>query len=424
MSSIKNFAEAQTALDLFVPQKPQSSGYSLDNIKAFMNFLGNPQNNLKVIHVAGTSGKTSTAYYAAALLHAAGYSTGLTVSPHIDQINERAQINLQGLAEPEYCQELSEFLDLVDASAIELSYFEVLVAFAYWLFDKRGVEYAVVEVGLGGLLDGTNVISRPDKVCVITDIGMDHTAILGNSLTEIAFQKAGIIGVDNAVFINDQPTEVITVVKKACETYHASLTILNEQSDDVQNILSELPQFQQRNITLAIAAVNYVTKRDHNVTITDDQIKLASGIYIPGRMEVVTYHNKTLVLDGSHNEQKVRALVESMAAQFADSDIELLVSFGTNKDTSVAQSLQLLRRLSPHVIITEFDSRQDEVRTPIAADVLVAHAKEAGFTSVIAQPDRRKALDILLRDSSKVGLITGSLYLLHDIRDVVLATTD
>jgi dihydrofolate synthase/folylpolyglutamate synthase len=422
MRSITNFAQAQAALDQFVAQKPQPAGYTLDNIKAFMAYLGDPQNKLKIIHIAGTSGKTSTAYYAAALLTAAGYSTGLTVSPHIDQISERAQINLQALPEAEYCHELSEFLDLVDNAKIELSYFEVLVAFAYWLFDRRGVEYAVVEVGLGGLLDGTNVINRSDKLCVITDIGLDHTAILGGTLAKIAYQKAGIIGTNNAVFINDQPDEVVSVIKASCQKQRATLHVLSPEktSEDV-DMLSKLPLFQKRNMGLALAAVNYVVKRDHNVIMTSSQIKKAAEVYIPGRMEIVHSKGKTLVLDGSHNEQKIQALVESMASQFSDEDIEILVSFGTNKDPSVVESLQLLRRLGSRIIITKFDSRQDEVRTPIEPALLAEHARKVGFSSIQVEPDYHKALDLLIKGTSQIGLVTGSFYLLHHVREIVFA---
>lgn len=419
MRSITNFAEAQAALNQFVPQKPQPSGYTLDNITAFMNYLGNPQNNLKVIHVAGTSGKTSTAYYAAALLQATGYTTGLTVSPHIDQINERAQIGLRALSEAEYCHELSEFLELVDGSQIELTYFEILVAFSYWLFDKRGVEYAVVEVGLGGLVDGTNVIERQDKVCIITDIGLDHTNILGKTLGEIAFQKAGIITSTNTVFINVQPQEVMTVIEQTSRSKHARLHILSGEISHDEYSLSKLPLFQQRNLMLALAAVNYVCLRDHVTSVSTSAVQQAAKVYIPGRMEVMQYGKKILVLDGSHNEQKISALVEGMTKQFADTKITLLVSFGANKDPSVEASLTLLRQLGSKVIITQFDSRQDEVRVPIESQRLAKYAEQAGFLTITVEPNPVKALDILVKDNSAIGLVTGSFYVLNRIREIV-----
>jgi dihydrofolate synthase/folylpolyglutamate synthase len=172
MLRIETFSEASKLLAKFIPPDRPTS-YTLDRMEQLMDYLGNPQNRLSVIHIAGTSGKTSTSYYIAALLHATGKTVGLSVSPHIDTIAERAQIDLRPLEESDYCEQLGIFLELIEKSGIQPSYFEVLVAFMYWLFDRRGVDYAVVEVGLGGLLDGTNVVDRSDKVCVITDIGFD-----------------------------------------------------------------------------------------------------------------------------------------------------------------------------------------------------------------------------------------------------------
>lgn len=418
MRIITNFANANDLLSQFATSTMEPTTYTLETIKDFMAMLGNPQNNLKIIHVAGTSGKTSTAYFAASLLHSAGYRVGLTVSPHIDQINERAQIDLESLSESEYCQELSIFLDLVEDSKLKLSYFEILVSFAYWLFDKRGVEYAVVEVGLGGLLDGTNVIARQDKVCIITDIGLDHTKVLGNTISEIAYQKAGIIYDTNVVFMNEQPKEVIDVITQVSKKKNATLNILKPTVNNLDNSI-QLPLFQKRNLLLALTAIEYVLKRDSHNELTPAMIKDAARIYIPGRMEVMTYQGKTLVLDGSHNEQKITALVDSMKQQFPDTTITMLVSFGANKITSVIASLKLLRQLGSSIIITEFVASQDELRVPIKVEALKDYADQAGFKDIVCQANSTKALKLLLEDQNSIGLITGSFYLLHHVRDII-----
>ncbi|CAN5398535.1 folylpolyglutamate synthase/dihydrofolate synthase family protein [soil metagenome] len=420
MRSIKNFADARAVLGQFVTVTTEPSTYTLDVIKQFLENIGNPQNNLKVLHIAGTSGKTSTAYFAAALLHESGHSVGLTVSPHIDQISERAQIGMKALPEAEYCKELTMFLDLIDKYDAKLSYFELLVAFAYWLFDKHRVEYAVVEVGLGGLLDGTNVVSRQDKVSIITDIGLDHVNILGKTLPEIAYQKAGIIYNDNLVFMNQQPDEVVKVIQRTADKKNAQLFIIDPPDDDLQPSL-DLPPFQKRNFGLAISAVHYVLKRDQLDDVNDEQIQIASHIHIPGRMEVTGYQSKTIVLDGSHNEQKISALVNGMKQQFVGKKITLLVSFGSNKIPSVVAGLHLLRELGSSIIITAFDGGQDELRTPIAVDTLADYAKRAGFNQIITERDPAKALNLLCQDKDSIGLVTGSFYLLHQIRDIVFA---
>ena len=419
MSDITNFIAAKQALYEYIPKGTNVTKYNLDNITKLMKYLGNPQDKVKVIHVAGTSGKTSTSYYLAALLFNAGYSVGLTVSPHIDEINERAQINLQPLPEKEYCEHLSQFLKIIKKFKFQPSYFEVLIAFAYWLFEKRGMQYAVVEVGLGGLMDGTNVINRPDKVCVITDIGLDHTKILGNTISKIAFQKAGVIKHENAVFMYQQDKKVMAVIKKQAKELSAIL-YLAQPDNNYDVLLTTLPLFQQRNIKLAINTINYVINRDHTSQLTAAEIKNAAKTYVPARMEIVNYHDKTIIMDGSHNEQKINALTESIQRQFGDTPITLLVSFGENKISSVQECMKLLRKISSTIILTAFDIGQDEVRAAIKPDELEIYAKQAGFHTIIVEPDPILALKELIWRTNGIGLITGSFYLLNVVRGVVL----
>ena len=142
VQTITSFAAANQYLRRFHDQS--KTKYNLDNMRRLMAYLGDPQDKLRVVHVAGTSGKTSTSYYAAALLAAAGQKTGLTVSPHVDQMNERIQINGQPLGETIFCEALSEFLELVEKSSVRPSWFEALMAFAYWYFALSKVDYAVV----------------------------------------------------------------------------------------------------------------------------------------------------------------------------------------------------------------------------------------------------------------------------------------
>lgn len=407
MREIRNFQQADEALSRYISKVPKNGKYTLDRMKHLMNHLGNPQDNLRVVHVAGTSGKTSTCYYVASLLKQAGKKVGLTVSPHVDCVCERAQIDLEVLDEREYCRELSLFLSQVDSSNINPSYFEVLVAFAYWLFDKKKVDFAVVEVGLGGLLDGTNVVDRSDKICVITDIGLDHTEILGKTIKEIAFQKAGIIQHGNRVFMKRQSDEIVKVITDVCNRNQALLKIIDENEYN----LGYLPLFQQRNFSLALTVARSLMRKK----LTDGQIREAASINIPAREEVVIYKGKTVIMDGSHNEQKIAALVDSTKKLFPGKKMNLLVSFGDNKQDSVLNSLKLLRQLGGAVIITEFGKAQDEFRSSLNGDYVAKMARTAGFTEVSFIPDPRLALKDLLQRPG-IGLITGSFYLLNDIR--------
>jgi dihydrofolate synthase/folylpolyglutamate synthase len=410
---IANFAEAHERLRQFYNA---SQEYKLDTMRQFMSYLGNPQNSLRVIHVAGTSGKTSTCYYAAALLRAAGYKVGLTVSPHVDEVNERVQIDLQPLPEAEFCAALGEFMDLVAGSNLPLSYFEVMVAFAYWYFAKESVDYAVVEVGLGGRIDGTNIIDRQDKICVITNIGLDHTRVLGASLTQIAAEKAGIITTGNDVFVCDQAEDIIEVCAGRCVAVGATMHVVTAERSAA---LAELPLFQQRNFQLAAAAVREVMKREHKM-LNKLSVKEAATAYIPARMEIVELGSKTIILDGAHNGQKLHALTESIAERYPDQPVAAMVAFVRGDDQRIQGALdELLPHLS-YCIVTEFAGEQDVPKTSVAAEDVAVLLEERGFTDYAVAPNPETALEQLLQRPERILLVAGSFYLLNHVRPGLL----
>lgn len=421
MRIIQTIAQAEAALAAFAPEVPAKSQYTLDAMTRLMEYLGNPQDTLRVVHIAGTSGKTSTTYFVASLLETAGFSVGFSVSPHIDSVAERAQVRGLPFGNDDYCQELGSFLDLVDQSGTQVSYFEVLVAFAYWLFAKLKLDYAVMEVGLGGLLDATNVVNRRDKICVITDIGFDHTNILGNTLGEITKQKAGIITASNDVFVHDQAAEVIDGITSECRMKDATLHIVKAptSSDEIAGIAL----FRQRNWHLAREVADYVLKREsRSVGLSPAELQQAASVYIPARMESVVYKDMTIVLDGSHNPQKLTALVESMKYVFKDKSTALLVSFGENKQETVEESLKILRTLSDTIILTSFSTGFGALRPAINPETLAEYSKTAGFNDIRVIDDPAEAFQELCTISSDVKLVTGSFYLLNHIRPLVFTT--
>ncbi len=403
----------------FIMPRQETAPYNLNRMKKLMEYLNDPQDKLKIIHIAGTSGKTSTAYYLASLLQQCGFKVGLTVSPPINEVSDRAQVDLVPLPKEEYLLLLGQFLDIVNGSGQSPSYFEVLNAFSFWLFYKKRVDYAVIEVGVGGLLDCTNVVSSTDKICVITDIGFDHTKLLGKTIHEITLQKAGIIQPINFVFMNAQNDEVTDLIKDSCLKKNASFHIAKSDrlTDD---IITTLPLFQSRNFQLAVTVINYVINRDNISGLTMGMLKLASSTNIPARMEIVSFRGIKLILDGSHNNQKIGALVESVRQRFPDESITILVAFGYGKQSSSLAKLRLLRTLSSKIIISSFDDFLGTPKHSANPQIVAEHAKEAGFTSVIVEPDSLKALKILEETTRNVGLVTGSFYILGKIRLAVL----
>lgn len=418
MQSFKSFDDVHRALTAFVsPTWPAGKRYTLERMRALMDHLGNPQDSLKVIHIAGTSGKTSTAYFLSAQLVQSGKRVGTTISPHVDEVNERVQINLEPLPDKKFFSELTEFLTLVKKSKLQPSYFELLVAFAYWEFAKLNVDYAVVEVGLGGLLDGTNVINRQDKVCVITDIGMDHTAVLGNDITSIAAQKAGIITDHNTVFCLEQSPEVMNVIKAACIQHHA---ILHAGAFTADKHTSTIPLFQQRNWKLSQDVFDYLCTRDSLSVLTQAQLLAAQNVHIPARMEQIELPDgRVLIIDGAHNPQKLHAFAQSVRQLYPDTEVAGLFGLISGKDAQQTDSVQEITGIAHHVIFTGFQAEQDMPRPSIDPQELLKDAKQLGFTDSQVIENPKKAYESLLKRSEQVLIVTGSFYLLNHVRPLI-----
>ncbi len=412
MSEFKNLHEVSAALERLIPTG--RIVYNQDNMRTLLNSLDNPQNNLKIIHVAGTSGKTSTSYYVAAGLLAAGHKVGLTVSPHIDSVLERVQLNMRPLDETKFAAYFSEFLPLVDSSGVRPSYFECLIAFAYWVFDREKVDYAVIEVGLGGRKDATNMVTRADKVCVITDIGFDHTEILGDTLAQIAYEKAGIIGSTNRVFMYEQEAEVMAVIDDIVAEKQADLKLIQEILS--ASIPRHLPLFQRRNWFLAMNVVDAVLAKP----LTKLQREKASHTRIPARMEIIDKPPHTIILDGSHNGQKMQILVVSLASRFPDQKFAVLAGFVEVSNPRAFEALDALMPLIGSIIFTEFSGKQDGYKKGINADILSDYIKTRNPAIVpIVIKDPSQAYQALLKIPDKLLLVTGSFYLLNHIRPLV-----
>ncbi|HEY1835276.1 MAG TPA: Mur ligase family protein [Candidatus Saccharimonadales bacterium] len=415
MPVIKNFAEAHKVLRTFY-NVSGSNTYTLDRMCALMEYLGNPQDSLKVIHVAGTSGKTSTVYYVAALLEATGANVGMTVSPHVDEVNERVQLNHTPFPEATFCKALGEFVDIVKGSGVTPSYFELLVAFAYWEFARQKVDYAVVEVGLGGLLDSTNVVSREDKVCIITDIGLDHTRVLGKILAEIAAQKAGIIQPKNHVFAYAQSQEIDSVLMRTAHKQQATLHRI-VKADYYQ---PSLPLFQRRNLYLAEQAVNHVLTRDGKPVLSRGQIKIAARVRIPARMELFEVAGKTVIVDGSHNGQKLGTLAESIRAKFPRKSIAVLAAFVEGEAERWQRGVDELISLADSIIFTSFKPDQNVPKGSVNPEIVAKYCKKKGFEDVQIERTPKLALQKLLGRPEQILLVTGSFYLLNHIRPLIV----
>lgn len=404
---LTSFDEVNQYLRQFHDQS--STIYSLDTMRELVNYLGNPQEKFRSIHIAGTSGKTSTAYYVSALLTASGQKTGLTVSPHVDELNERIQINSEPLNETVFCEAMTRFLSLIEVAPVKPSWFEVIVAFAYWQFAEQSVHYGVIEVGLGGLKDGTNVIKRSDKVCVITDIGYDHMKTLGKTLSEIAKQKAGIIHEGNKVFTYDQSEEVMAVLTSVAQEQKANLTTIPK----LDNSHLVMPDYQFRNWELAHQVYEYIAKRDNLPTLSDETLEATRQTHVPGRMDIKQVKDKTIVMDGAHNGQKMQAFIESFHKLYPGVKPAVLLAMRTGKEYQSV--MPILASFASRIVITTFETTQD---LPIRSQPPSELAKFLdGKLPVVSIEDQKVAYQELINGSEEVCVITGSFYLLGQIRN-------
>ncbi len=397
---MKTLIEVEAYLATLIPRS-RSFGDRLDHTKELLKKLGDPQNKLPAIHIAGTSGKGSTAYYCAALLKEAGYTVGLMVSPHVSKVSERAQVNGHPLSEIEYSSYITEFKTIIESFNEEVTYIEFLTCFAYWLFAKLKLDYMVIEVGLGGRLDSTNTITRKNTVRVITDIGLDHTEILGNTLDKIANEKAGIIHEGDVVCINRQNELIMNTIQAVAKKNKAQLIVVKPRSP----LPYEPKGFQARNWQLALTAVAQRLLIDNHAKLTNSQLQGAAGIMIPGRFEVFKGDDETIVLDAAHNPQKVAALMNTIKNTYIYRPIVAVIAFGINKTTNVNESLDIIKNGANKVLYTEFTVEGDENRKAIKFN-------DSIVDPWLALTEAR----LWARENHGIVLVTGSFYLISNVR--------
>jgi len=416
---ITSLADVEVALRPYDEVSRQTTGkhITLGRTERLMAHIGNPECGLRVVHVAGTSGKTSTTYFIAALLKAAGCTVGATVSPYVDSMDERVQIDGQPLSEKQFCAYFGEFMDRVTGTSERPTRFELLIAFAYWVLSKEKVDYAVIETGMGGLDDSTNVAARTDKLCVLTDIGLDHMEYLGNTLSKIAYQKAGIIHEGNVALMYDQAPEIMRVVRYWVSQQEDAELLTFEQERLAAayggSFVPRLPEYQKRNWLLAFAAYKYLVKRDNVANISATKLQKTQKLQVPGRMDARTAGDQTILMDGAHNGQKMAAFWQSFAQLYPDVKPVVLLALKQGKE--VSDIAPLLKKYSAEVIVTVFTRGQDMPVLPIEPSEIVSVLKGYGVKGV-AVNDQAQAYKLFREKVHGVGVVTGSFYLIAQLR--------
>ncbi len=397
----------------------------LERISALCELLGNPQNGMRFVHVAGTNGKGSTSTMISETLISAGYKTGLFTSPYVVNFRERIQLNGQMIHE----KELGRITAQVKAAADELdkqeicpTEFEILTAIALVYYKESGCDAAVLEVGMGGLYDSTNIIKDTD-VCVITSISYDHTAILGNTIEEIAFNKAGIIKESSAVAVYpqifDEAEKVIinTAKNKNCTVYCADKNEIEIFRNDIlgteftykgRNIRTQLMgEHQIYNAATAFEAG--LAMIDKGFSITEEDI--ISGIFnaqIPARVQIIS-RNPMIVIDGGHNEDGVSMLCKALKTSFAEYKITAVM--GMLKDKDVDSAVKMLAPLCEKMIAVNVDNPRSMPASELK-EKLSEYRKNVEICENAVQAFKRERS--LVKDGEML-LVSGSLYLASEI---------
>ena len=333
--------EYKKAVQLLTSQGKFYINLGLERILAVLNLLGNPQDKLKCIHVAGTNGKGSVCAIIDAILSKAGMKTGLYTSPHIFDYTERIKINGIDISQNDFAKYVFQICDLADKHNIHLTEFEILTAVMFKYFADNNVDVVVLETGLGGRFDATNVI-KSNLCSVITHIDLDHTERLGNTKSKIAFEKAGIIKPDSPVFTCEGYEEI---KDKADECN--SLFVLVTPFEDTTNLALK-GSCQQENLSLALAAVRYLFPQ-----ISENTIQQA--------LKEVKHHcrfqlcREDLIIDASHNPNGVMALRESLDFYYPDK--KRCFVFGCLRNKDYKRMMQILFSKGDEICFYHFNNK-------------------------------------------------------------------
>lgn len=443
---INSYSEAISYLKQFIPehQKRFPGNTGLKRQAKLLKLLGNPQNKIKAIHIAGTSGKGSTAYYLSSLLISHKFKVGLTLSPHLIDLRERFQINNQLISKTEFVEYLNQIIPVINQVSLTQpdppTFFEILTTLAFYIFYQKKVDYMVVETGLGGLMDGTNTVTSPKQVVVITKLGLDHTAVLGPDLASITTQKAGIIHPYNEVFSVHQHPHAQKVLDYTAHQKHTQVTYvlpkINFKNIDIKNQivsydyffnnlnlkhlqLNTFATYQVENSALGLAVFQYLSSRDHfNLDIRQIRNTL-SKVHFPGRSDCHQQEKQLIILDGAHNPQKMKSFISGVKKAYPRQKFTVILAFKTRND--FPHMIKMIIPISQRIILTSFKSRfQDMKQTsqPTSTIVSIFHKLNFSDYQIISNP--QKALIQAQKYSHNI-IITGSLYLISEFYPILIS---
>ncbi len=400
---------------------------NLDNIIALCDALDNPQNKFRSIHIAGTNGKGSTSHMLAAVLQTAGYKTGLHTSPHLKDFRERIRINGKMCDEQFVIDFTKRIQPIIEIT--EPSFFEISVAMAFEYFAQQQVDVAIIETGLGGRLDSTNIIHP--ELSIITNIGYDHMNFLGNTLPEIAYEKAGIIKPNTPIVIGEYLPETKNVFQEkataenapihfAQDKYYTTdwsyahhqvqITVANKQTDEHTNYTLDLNGiYQTKNLLTTIESVHQLQQLGYTITSAHthkalQQVKHLTGLH--GRWEVLQ-QNPTVIVDVAHNEDGVKQLIQQLELTAYQ---HLHIIIGMVKDKEIDKVLQLLPKHATYYFT------QAQIERALPANDLLQKAQTYQLTgNVFTNVNAALQKAITNAHTNDLILLCGSIFLVAEV---------
>ncbi len=392
----------------------------LENIIHLLNHIGNPQNDFKTIHVAGSNGKGSTCSFIASILQEHEFKVGLYTSPHFIKFNERIRVNGKEISDKAIISFLESNKKFIEIE--KTTFFEIATAMAFNHFKKEKVDYAVIETGLGGRLDATNTISP--LISVITSISLEHTNILGKTLSKVAYEKAGIIKKNVPIIIGKIPKSAKNVISKVTEENESNLIEIKDiikirKNNFELNLSSEFRKFYIRNLPgvhqfynagIAIKVVeNILSNFDYNkIQVGLDNVIVNSGLQ--GRYERIS-ENPSIIFDSAHNLEGVKSFIKQFKNEFSNFKNRILI-YGALNDKNNQQMLLSLKPFFNKVYITQINNERSE-----SAKKLYSISKDLNFNVNITQ----KPEDVIskfrkVKNSKSCLVVLGSIYLLGEIK--------
>ena len=416
------------------------SRLGLENVSRLLDILGNPHRELSIIHVAGTNGKGSTCSFINSMLIYQGYNVGLYTSPYLEEFNERIKINNVNISDEDLAQSVSRVSDAIDQMTEEgcdhPTEFEIITACAFLYFRDRDVDFAVIEVGLGGRLDATNVCIP--LISAITSISMDHTEYLGDTLARIAFEKGGIIKDKRPVVLYQQSDEVESVISSICSDRDSELFIT--ENDKIEYISEEMSsqsvnlevmghfysgveislpgRHQARNLAVALSVLRLLEiSSEISQVDTEALYRSIRETKWPGRMEVIKTEPLTII-DGAHNPDGAAILSESVDRYLVGKKINLV--FGMLRDKDILSVAKLLAVKADRIIITEPESPRAASSAEVHGIILEALSGE-DIPDITEIPDIEEAVrqaQSMAGDGEAV-IYAGSLYMIGRVRSLL-----